>query len=76
VLVKETDDLAMSLLTGQNSCDAFALSCESFIHGSVLHKAAGVSLDEYRDYLLVDTAVVKQEARNRGIYRRMRESVH
>ena len=48
---KPVDEVEISLLTSQHSFDAFELLCEGFNHGSVLHKAAGISLNEYRDYM-------------------------
>jgi len=51
VIPSQIGDIEISLLTSQNSNDAFELVCEVFVKSSVLHQAVGVSLDEYREYL-------------------------
>jgi len=48
---EQANKIEISLLTNENSSAAFALVCQRFVEGSVLHKAVGVSLAEYREYL-------------------------
>ena len=61
MILSQCDDLDISLLTSENSGHAFELVCEVFVEGSVLHKAVGVSLDEYREYLSGSFQIMLQQ---------------
>ena len=61
MILSQFDDLDISLLTSENSGHAFELVCEVFVEGSVLHKAVGVSLDEYREYLSGSFQIMLQQ---------------
>lgn len=48
-------------LTQERSVDAFALACEVFVAGSVLHRATQVSLKEYQAYMAVPFEAMREQ---------------
>lgn len=44
-------NVEISKLSRENSSPAFSLACKVFAQESVLHKATGVSIEDYREYL-------------------------